>query len=98
MARERDVHLSDGVEQAQPAGLDVETFGIGRLPDEEIKRRLLATFSVGPMAILARLDLRPLPRDLGRPFYGALAAYGQMGREDLTLPWEDDRLAEALSN
>ena len=98
MAHERDVQLSDGIDEAQPAGLDGETFGTGRLPDEEIKRRLRATFDVRPAAILARLGLRPLPRDLGRLFYEALAASGQMGRDDLALPWEHDRLAEALKD
>ena len=98
LARECEVQLSYGIGQAQPVGLDVETFGTGRLPDEEIKRRLLATFDFRPAAILARLGLRHLPRELGRPFYEALAAYGQMGRDDLALPWEDDRLAEALKD
>ena len=96
LARECEVQLSYGIGQARPIGLDVETFGTGTLPDEEIKRRLLAAFDFRPAAILARLGLRHLPHEQGRPFYEALATYGQMGRGDLALPWEEDGLAEGI--
>jgi S-adenosylmethionine synthetase len=96
LARDCEVQLSYGIGQAQPIGLDVETFGTGQAPDDEIKRRLLAAFDFRPAAILARLGLRHLPRDAGRPYYEALATYGQMGRTDVMPPWEEPGVAERM--
>ena len=42
-----------------------------------------------PAAIIRRFDLR-------RPIYAPLAAYGHMGREDLSVGWEMTDIAEAL--
>ena len=35
-------------------------------------------------------------RDLRRPIYRQVAAYGHMGREDLGVPWEKTNRTEAL--
>lgn len=96
LAGECEVQLSYGIGRAQPVGLDVETFGTAHLADEEIKRRLLGTFDFRPAAILARLGLRHLPSERDGPVYEALATYGQMGRNELSPPWEDTAQAEAL--
>ena len=46
-------------------------------------------FDLRPAAIIRDLDLR-------RPIYRRLAAYGQMGREDLGVSWERTDRADAL--
>ena len=67
----------------------VDTFGTGKLPDEEIGALLNRLIDFRPAAIIERFDLR-------RPIYCALAAYGHMGREDLDAPWEKTDIAETL--
>ncbi len=96
LARACEVQVSYGIGQARPLGVSVETFGTGTLSDEVLERRLVEVFDFRPAAVLARLGLRHLPRQAGRPVYEALATYGQMGRADLNVPWEDDSLAAAL--
>lgn len=72
---------------ARPLSINVETFGTGELPDEEISGLIDEHFDLRPGAIIRDLDLR-------RPIYRQTAAYGHFGRDDLDLPWENlDRLA-----
>ena len=76
---------------AQPVSLTVDTFGTGKLPDDELSALVAKVFDMRPAAIIDRLDLR-------RPIYRATAAYGHFGREGFS--WEKldyvDRLKEAL--
>ena len=76
---------------AEPVSLNVNTFGTGKIGDEKIVELLRAHFDFRPAAIIRDLDLR-------KPQYRALAAYGHMGRIDLTpLPgWERTDRAETL--
>ena len=76
---------------AQPVSLTVDTFGTGKLPDDELAALVSRVFDMRPAAIIERLDLR-------RPIYRATAAYGHFGRGDFS--WEQtdyaDRLRDAL--
>jgi S-adenosylmethionine synthetase len=45
-------------------------------------------FDFRPAAIVQRFGLRSLPARRQGVFYRNLASYGQVGREDLDLPWE----------
>ena len=66
--------------------MNVETFGTGRLADEEIARLIEENFDLRPGAIIRDLGLRS-------PIYLPTATYGHFGRDDLDLPWERlDRL------
>lgn len=88
LADECEVALSYTVGQAEPIGMSVSTFGTARLTEEEISRRLgrFVDFRPGPM--LRLFGLRNLPSEANGPFYERLAAYGHMGRNDMSLPWE----------
>ena len=74
----------------QPLSLSIETFGTGKLPDEEILALIKRHFDLRPASIIAALDLR-------RPIYRQTAAYGHFGRLDLDLPWERTDKAELLA-
>lgn len=76
---------------AHPVSVLVDTFGTGRLPDEEIAEIVQKEFDLRPTSIIKTLDLR-------KPIYRKLAAYGHMGREDLGVKWEDTTPAESLKN
>jgi len=96
LADECEILLSYSIGQVQPVSLQVETFGTGRIDDEEITRRVRESFDFRPAAIVRDFNLRHLPGALKGGFYRKLAAYGHMGRMDIGLPWERVEKAEAL--
>ena len=84
-----EIQLAYAIGVAHPLSVNVETFGTGAIPDEEIARLITEHFDLRPGAIIHDLDLR-------RPIYRQVAAYGHFGRDDLDLPWERTDKAEAL--
>ena len=73
---------------AEPVSIFVDTFGTGRISDDEISSLVSANFDLRPAAIIKNFDLRNLPAKNGGKFYQRLAAYGHLGRTDLFVPWE----------
>jgi S-adenosylmethionine synthetase len=96
LARICEVQLSYSIGLAGPVGLQVETFGTGTIADGEIAHRLMTAFDFRLGGIIRSFDLRHWPARRQGGFYQHLAAYGQVGRLDLTLPWEGTELAPAL--
>ena len=72
---------------AQPVSLTVDTFGTGKLPDDELAALVSKVFDMRPAAIIDRLDLR-------KPIYRATAAYGHFGREGFS--WEKTDYVDRL--
>ena len=66
---------------AQPTSVMVDTFGTGKISDDQLVTIVRENFDLRPAGIIKMLDLR-------RPIYRDTAAYGHFGREDLNLPWE----------
>ncbi len=88
LAEECELQLSYTIGMAQPVSLRVQTFGTGRIADEEIAKRLQAAFEFRTAGIIAEFNLRRLPALFRGRFYSRLAAYGHIGRMDIGLPWE----------
>ena len=84
-----ELQVSYAIGKAEPTSLAVETFGTGRICDEEIEALIQTHFDLRPAAIIRDLDLR-------RPIYRQVAAYGHFGREDIAVPWEKTDKAELL--
>ncbi len=84
-----EIQLAYAIGVAHPLSINVETFGTGRISDEQIVRLIEDNFDLRPGAIIRDLDLR-------RPIYRQTAAYGHFGRDDIALPWEDTSRAQAL--
>ena len=84
-----EVQVSYAIGRAQPTSIAVETFGTGRVAEDELLRLVRQHFDLRPAAIIHNLDLR-------RPIYRQTAAYGHFGRDDLKLPWEHTNDAAAL--
>src|SRR5262249_25960560 len=94
LAAECEVQLSYSLGLARPVSIQVETFGTGTIPDEEIRDLLTQKFDFRLAAILKQFNLRFLPSLVKGGFYRKLAAYGHVGRMDIGLPWEvTDRAA-----
>lgn len=89
LADECEVQLSYTIGQSQPVSIQVETFGTGKVDDNELSQRLKQHFDFRPAAIIARFNLRHLPAKTEDGFYKKLASYGQFGRSELNLPWEE---------
>ncbi|TVR97668.1 MAG: methionine adenosyltransferase [Rhodospirillales bacterium] len=96
LASECEVQLSYSIGLSRPVSLQVQTFGSGRIPDAEIAARLDRTFDFRLAGIIRDLRLRRLPALARDGFYRKLAAYGQVGRTDLDLPWEKPDRTAAL--
>ncbi|MBV9057039.1 MAG: methionine adenosyltransferase domain-containing protein, partial [Candidatus Eremiobacteraeota bacterium] len=84
-----EVQVAYAIGVAHPVNVSVETFGTGRLSDEQIAAAVTEVFDLRPAAIIHHLRLR-------RPIYRQTAAYGHFGRPDLDLPWEKIDRMEAL--
>lgn len=96
LAEECEVQLSYAIGLARPASVQVETFGTGRLADDDLAELVERTFDFRPAAIMRDFNLRHLPAKHKGSFYRRLAAYGQVGRTDLELPWEATDKVDAL--
>jgi S-adenosylmethionine synthetase len=89
LAERCEIQVAYAIGVAHPLSINVETFGTGRIPDEEISKLIKENFDLRPGAIIRDLGLR-------RPLYRQVAAYGHFGRDDLDLPWERTDKAETL--
>lgn len=88
LAERAEIQLAYAIGVANPVSVMVDTFGTGKLSDEDIAKAVIKEFDLRPSAIIKALDLR-------KPQYEQLAAYGHMGREDLNVAWEKtDRVAD----
>ena len=74
----------------------VDTFGTGKISDDDISLIISKNFDLRPAAIIKNFDLRNLPAKNGGKFYQKLAAYGHVGRTDIVLPWEQLDKVELL--
>jgi S-adenosylmethionine synthetase len=97
LADECEVQLSYSIGQPRPVSVRARTFGTGRIPNVEISKRIAATFDLRLGGILRAFELRWLPLQRKQDFYRRLAAYGQVGRPELDLPWERTDAAARLS-
>ena len=86
-----EIQLSYAIGVATPTSVSVNSFGTGKLSDEQLCDIVRKEFDLRPAGIIRMLDLK-------RPIYRQTAAYGHFGREDLALPWEKTDRAEKLKS
>ncbi|MFZ2257506.1 MAG: methionine adenosyltransferase [Clostridiaceae bacterium] len=81
VADKLEIELAYAIGIAAPVSIEVDTFGTGKIADDQIIEIISQVFDLRPGAIIRNLDLL-------RPIYKQVAAYGHFGRDDLDLPWE----------
>src|SRR5437868_2453770 len=81
LADRLELQVSYAIGVARPLSLFVDTFGTGKVSDEEIIRVINEHFDLRPAGIIQALNLR-------RPIYQPTAAFGHFGRTDIEAPWE----------
>lgn len=89
LAERCEIQVAYAIGVAHPLSINVETFGTGVIPDDDITKAIEMVFDLRPGAIIRDLDLR-------KPIYQQVAAYGHFGRDDLDLTWERTNRVEEL--
>ncbi len=86
-ATRAEVQVAYAIGVARPVSVNVQTFGTGKRPDEEILKWIEEKFDLRPAAIIEHLDLR-------RPIYQKTAAYGHFGRTEPEFTWESTAIGD----
>ncbi len=89
LADKCEIQVSYAIGVAEPTSISINTFGTGKLSDNEIALLVREHFDLRPKGIIDMLDLK-------RPIYRKTAAYGHFGREDADFTWERTDKAEVL--
>ena len=84
-----EVQLAYAIGVAEPVSVLVETFGTGKVDEQELTDLVRKNFSLTPKGIIETLDLR-------KPKFQQTAAYGHFGRSGDGFTWEKTDKAEAL--
>ena len=86
LADKCEVQVSYAIGIAEPTSISVNTFGTGKISEEQILHLIRDKFDLRPKGLIAMLDLL-------KPIYQETAAYGHFGREQF--PWEKiDKIEE----
>ncbi len=89
LADKCEIQLAYAIGVARPVSILVDTFGTGKIGEEQIVNLVEENFELRPAGIIDMLNLR-------HPIYRQTAAYGHFGRDDIDLPWEHTDKAESL--
>ena len=89
IASKCEIQLAYAIGVPEPVSVFVDTFGTGKIVDEEIAKLIQKNFNMTPKAIIDKLDLR-------RPIYKKTAAYGHFGRTEPEFTWEKTDMAAAM--
>ena len=89
LADKCEVQVAYAIGVAEPLSLMVNTFGTGKIPEEDIENLTRKHFDMTPAAIISHLDLN-------KPIYKKTAAYGHFGRNEPEFRWEKTDKADVL--
>ena len=91
LAKKLEVQIAYAIGMPEPLSVRVDSFGTGKVSDEELASIITEVFDLRPGLIIKELDLR-------KPWYRKVAAYGHFGRPDLDLPWERLTKVDKIKN
>ena len=81
IAKKCEIQIAYAIGVAKPVSIRVDSFGTSKFDDGKLAEAVQELFDLRPAAIIEKFDLL-------KPQYKKLAAYGHMGREDLSVKWE----------
>lgn len=84
-----EVQVAYVIGRAEPTSVHVNTFGTGKVSDDQLVNIIKSTFDFRPGKIIEYFELK-------RPLYRATAAYGHFGRAEF--PWEKTNKVEGLKS
>ena len=88
LASRCEVQVAYAIGVAQPVGVNVNTFGTGKVSDEKLEKYILEHFDMRPKALIEELGLLA-------PIYKRTAAYGHFGRGEFN--WEKTHRAAQIA-
>lgn len=78
-AKKCEIQISYGIGMKEPLSINVNTFGTGKISEDEIIEKINKKFDLTPDGIIKYLELK-------KPIYSLTTNYGHFGKENL--PWE----------
>lgn len=87
LAKEVEIQVAYAIGVANPVSVFVDSFGTGKVNDEELANIVKKEFDLRPYAIIKTLDLR-------KPVFKKTAAYGHFGYKGFT--WEQTNKVDDL--
>ncbi|MFZ5998097.1 MAG: methionine adenosyltransferase [Nitrospirota bacterium] len=84
-----EIQLAYAIGVPEPVSVFVDTFGTGKIDENEISKIIVKNFDMTPKGIIEKLQLR-------RPIYKKTAAYGHFGRNEEGFTWEATDMAASL--
>ena len=90
LAQRCEIQVSYAIGVAEPTSISVDTYGTGKISDNEIIQLVREHFDLRPKGLIAMLDLK-------RPIYQQTAAYGHFGRTGDDFTWERTDKADVLA-
>ena len=84
-----EIQVSYAIGVAEPTSISVNTYGTGKLSDDEIVALVREHFDLRPQGLIEMLHLK-------QPIYRPTAAYGHFGREEEGFTWERTDKANTL--
>jgi S-adenosylmethionine synthetase len=89
LADTAEIQFAYAIGYPEPVSVCVNTFGTGKVSDEEIERVVCEIFSFKPADIIRQLDLL-------RPIYAMTTNYGHFGKTEPEITWEKTNKAADL--
>jgi S-adenosylmethionine synthetase len=89
LAKRCEVQVAYAIGVAQPVGVHINTFGTGKISDEELEKYILEHFDMRPKALIDELGLLA-------PIYTPTSAYGHFGRPEFS--WEKTARAARMAD
>ena len=89
IADQCEIQISYAIGVSEPTSISINTFGTGKLPNDQITSLVRDHFDLRPQGIIDMLDLN-------RPIYRNTSTYGHFGREEKNFTWENTDKAEVL--
>jgi S-adenosylmethionine synthetase len=84
-----EIQLSYAIGIAEPTSIYIETFGTGKIPEEQIVKLVQSHFDLRPKGIIQMLDL-------SKPRFRPTSCYGHFGRTENDFTWERTDKAQDL--
>jgi S-adenosylmethionine synthetase len=91
LAKKCGIQVSYAIGVAEPVSIMIDTFGTGKISDEELSKHIAKIFDFTPKGMISELDLR-------RPIFEETAAYGHFGRSGDGFTWEKTNRVKELQN
>ena len=86
-----EIQVSYAIGVAEPTSISIDTFGTGKITQDEIELLVRKNFDLRPKSLINALNLK-------RPIYQDTAAYGHFGRNGSNFTWEKTDLSDILES